>query len=775
MPQYCRNIAAILLLEEFYMNMKNKIKKLPLKTVYYMSFFFFIVIPIIIVLVAVLLILNQQFKKQAIENIKRAQEAIIADLESDEDIMSMRLSHLIYTNDNEILKFAAGTDITDLNIRNNYEKKLSQAVNMVLEPVKDIISVSFYMKDGNETYIKNKIMRTQEEIKGTKWYQSAMKNTNTVCIGFYDTESTNDLYKGSKKDSLVLVFALSPNVTTDRSQKIEMVMFFQSSGASERIKSYNQSYLAGKNKLGIAQIYGSDGELVYSTMKSDSSSDFSSGEYTCVTSPIEFNNSTWYIKNYIKTTELTADYWRTAIWVLGAAILILTLAGYYSRYFLRSIVRPIEEISGGLKQVEEGNLEVYIASKGQSEIRNMIHQFNAMVRRLKVLVDEYKERIESIEKTPGDYFAAMLEGEMTPEEVNGKSKEFFMEHYAILGFMVEGYSSKEKEEDLALKLVNSFERNPRFASRCILYMESTVFFLVFYRITEKDYSYNLVQMAEELQRTGIKEFDVRLFVCIGQKKFGYNEFSNGIKEIRSKICLRHLKGSNSIFDLNQNHEKAEMLLNIAERYEKLAGALYIADEKNAMQEKEKMLELFPNHSMDEIRMQVYAAILAIGNRFSRDNSNFSEIFGKQYDYMEKIERIEEVRSLKLWVTNYFAWIMDYSASKLNIAKTDMIVKAKRFISDNYEDADLSLKKVAEHVGLNEKYFTNRFTKDTGETFTSYLTELRIQKARELLKTTNFKVYEIAEMVGYYNVEHFNRMFKKLNGISPAQYRKTDNL
>jgi len=119
--------------------------------------------------------------------------------------------------------------------------------------------------------------------------------------------------------------------------------------------------------------------------------------------------------------------------------------------------------------------------------------------------------------------------------------------------------------------------------------------------------------------------------------------------------------------------------------------------------------------------------------------------------------------------------MDYSASKLNIAKTDMIVKAKRFISDNYEDADLSLKKVAEHVGVNEKYFTNRFTKDTGETFTSYLTELRIQKARELLKTTNFKVYEIAEMVGYYNVEHFNRMFKKLNGISPAQYRKTDKL
>ena len=101
-----------------------------------------------------------------------------------------------------------------------------------------------------------------------------------------------------------------------------------------------------------------------------------------------------------------------------------------------------------------------------------------------------------------------------------------------------------------------------------------------------------------------------------------------------------------------------------------------------------------------------------------------------------------------------------------------IVRAKRYMADHYEDCDLSLPKVAEHVGLNEKYFTNRFTKETGENFSSYLTALRMQKAKELLKTTTFKVYEISEMVGYHNVEHFNRMFKKLNGITPARYRKT---
>ena len=53
--------------------------------------------------------------------------------------------------------------------------------------------------------------------------------------------------------------------------------------------------------------------------------------------------------------------------------------------------------------------------------------------------------------------------------------------------------------------------------------------------------------------------------------------------------------------------------------------------------------------------------------------------------------------MKLWLTNYFAWIMDYSASKLNVSETDVIIKAKRYISDHYEDPELSLLKVAEYV------------------------------------------------------------------------------
>ncbi|WP_099469850.1 helix-turn-helix domain-containing protein [Konateibacter massiliensis] len=750
--------------------MSHKKKNLPLKTVYYRSFIVFTVLPILVVLVIALSILNIQFKKQAIENIERAQENVITNLKADIDTMSMRLSHIVYTNNNEILQYASETDTSVAATRYENEQRLSQSVNMALEPVKEIVSVGFYMKDGINVYVKRDINREIDEIKKSSWYQEALEKSNQVCVGSYDTKSTSDLFNGGKKDLLILVFAIAPDVKTDRSQKIEMVTFYQSTKAAERIGEYNKAYLAGKNKLGMTRITDADGTIIFST--SEEEPDYKEAGYTSIKTPIAFNNTQWIIESYIKTKELTSDYWETAMLVLGTAVLILLFAGYYFGYFLKGIVKPVEVISQGLKQVEEGKLDIHIEPSGQYEIRSMIHQFNAMVRRLKALIEDYEERVRNISHTPSYYLGAMIKGEMTPEEVNETTKEFFMEGYAIIGLMIDRYSSAETETKCALRVISSFERNPRFASRCVLHMESAKFLLVFYRITETDYKSNIIKMIDELQKIGAREADIHMFACIGSRKYGCQNFESAVNEIKESMCLCHLKKENGLIYLEDKKELYQIIIKHSFFYEKLAEALYIADEKNSLQEREKLFELFANKSMEESKAEVYAVITAIGKRFNRDNSRFSDVFGQPYDYMEKMDKIEDVRSLRLWITNYFTWIIDFSASKLNIMETDVIVKAKRFMSDHYEEADLSLAMVADYVGLNEKYFTNRFTKETGETFSSYLTELRIQKAKELLKTTNFKIYEVAQMSGYHNVEHFNRMFKKLNQISPAQYRKT---
>lgn len=751
------------------LRMRKKRKRLSLKKVYYLAFFLLIVIPLLLVLMIALLILNQQFKKQAVENIERAQENIVTELISDINVMSMRLTHLAYTNNNEIIGYAAGTDTEDVLEKYDYEQKLFQAGNLALEPVKDIVSVGFYMKDGRETYIKNTINRSVEEIRKEVWYQEALEHPNSVYVGSYDTTSMNDLYLGGKKDLLVLVFALSPDVKIDRSQKIEMVTFYQLTGSGDTIREYNQEYVKGRNKLGIMQVAKNDGDVIFSTVEQ---TEYNKSEYTCVRTPVQFGENVWYIESYIKTGELTQDFWKVAWMILAIAVLIFVMAGCYSAYFLRSIIKPMEEISSGLRQVEEGNIGIHITPKGQFEVRSMIHQFNAMVRRLHALIDEYEEKMKGAAKSQGDYFADLLKQNITPQEVSRRSHEFFEDNYVILGFSVDKYAAGKNDMESARLLTESFERNLRFSSRCLIYPESPRMFLVFYRITEEDYVSRAMLMIQELQNMVEREFGVDLAVCIGRERTGWAQFEDAVREVKENICLRFLFGVKAVVDLQHESRRADRIIALSETYQKLADSLLIADEKNMTEERDKLFDILGKEPREEWEMHIMAAILAIANRFETDNFHFWELFEKKYNYPDKLSRLEENRSVKIWLTNYFAWIMDYTAGKLNLMETDVIVKAKRYISDNYEDADLSLSKVAECVGLNEKYFTNRFTKETGETFSSYLTKLRLQKAKELLKTTTFKIYEISEMVGYNNVEHFNRMFKKQNKMTPAQYRKT---
>ena len=99
-----------------------------------------------------------------------------------------------------------------------------------------------------------------------------------------------------------------------------------------------------------------------------------------------------------------------------------------------------------------------------------------------------------------------------------------------------------------------------------------------------------------------------------------------------------------------------------------------------------------------------------------------------------------------------------------------IKHAKKYIEQNYSQ-NISLKEVAEIIGYNATYFSSLFKKETGETFNEYLVKRRLEVAKELLRTTSDKIETIALTVGYNDVKHFNKIFKKDTTLKPSEYRK----
>ncbi len=102
--------------------------------------------------------------------------------------------------------------------------------------------------------------------------------------------------------------------------------------------------------------------------------------------------------------------------------------------------------------------------------------------------------------------------------------------------------------------------------------------------------------------------------------------------------------------------------------------------------------------------------------------------------------------------------------------TDIIIKAREYILDHFSE-NIKLSDISEYLNLSHCYFSTVFKKITGESFIDYVTKLKILEAQKLLKKGRYRIYEVAEMLGYENAYYFSRVFKKITGNTPKEYIK----
>ncbi|TBL70517.1 response regulator transcription factor [Paenibacillus thalictri] len=99
----------------------------------------------------------------------------------------------------------------------------------------------------------------------------------------------------------------------------------------------------------------------------------------------------------------------------------------------------------------------------------------------------------------------------------------------------------------------------------------------------------------------------------------------------------------------------------------------------------------------------------------------------------------------------------------------IIKKALHIVNERYTE-DLQLAQLAEEVFVTPNYLSRLFKQETGQSFSECVSQLRLEKAKELLTNTAMKVYQIGETVGYPNPRYFNEWFQKATGLTPTDYR-----
>lgn len=131
---------------------------------------------------------------------------------------------------------------------------------------------------------------------------------------------------------------------------------------------------------------------------------------------------------------------------------------------------------------------------------------------------------------------------------------------------------------------------------------------------------------------------------------------------------------------------------------------------------------------------------------------------------------EEIQKLMLEMVKIYCQLVNkYSVKEYSPTVQKVIVMIESDLA-----ADLSLSELATTLNINASYLSTVFKKETGKTITTYVNERRIELAQELLKTTNLQIQTIAQYCGIFDVHYFTRLFKKVAGVSPKQYREENS-
>ncbi|HHX59542.1 MAG TPA: response regulator [Epulopiscium sp.] len=146
------------------------------------------------------------------------------------------------------------------------------------------------------------------------------------------------------------------------------------------------------------------------------------------------------------------------------------------------------------------------------------------------------------------------------------------------------------------------------------------------------------------------------------------------------------------------------------------------------------------------------------------------VWDKKDNFLLEINKLKTKEKINAWLFDICIKISNELVQTRNHNKNDLIEKAKDHIQHNYSDEDLNAEKLCDMLHISTNYFSALFKKETGLTFTTYLTKTRIDQAKKLLRNTDLKTFDIGNQVGYSQGHYFSYVFKKNTGISPTEYR-----
>lgn len=285
----------------------------------------------------------------------------------------------------------------------------------------------------------------------------------------------------------------------------------------------------------------------------------------------------------------------------------------------------------------------------------------------------------------------------------------------------------------------------------------------------------LMNLLNDICKESRRLLDVSITIGVGRSCDTLQEINRSYQTSVDALGYRAIVGSGKAIYINDVEPVSRGKLQLDDKGEaELAGAIKFGPRELIEDVIRNLVARMDDAKVHARQYQVY--MLSIVNCMIRlmqqYDLNMSEMFDSENRYTDMMEGIycrEEFAERIIPV----ACRMNEALNRERDNTTKKVIReAKEYIRENYSNPELSVEMLCRHLHMSPAYFSTVFKKETGQTYVNYLTEVRLEKAVELLNETDDKTYMIARKVGYQEQNYFSYVFKKQYGVSPTKYRGT---
>lgn len=384
------------------------------------------------------------------------------------------------------------------------------------------------------------------------------------------------------------------------------------------------------------------------------------------------------------------------------------------------------------------------------------------------------------------FFEQIVAGQLSVEEIYEKAGQLNMDIYAPC-YNIVLYDIKTKKKNNSEKYADALAELRDELIR--FFMEHPEYLLVRQNLTtyavlikgDQEQTVLSTERCMEMLKSIAEQYEekVEWYVAVGTPVYRlsglpacYEEVSK-ILSYRHLLLEQHILSGESIRRLTSGDEESR-LKNLD--MSKIDPAVLQGFFQNGQPEEVRdFVKGYVNSLRDAAQSKLFCQYLMLNVRFTA--IAFVESLGyTQEEFLDNLECVRLMgqavteKELELYIYGMISRAVEMREKESRSQYRNIIRQALAYIEENYGNENISLKEVAQHTNVSTNYFSAVFSQEMQQTFVEYLTQKRMEKAKELLRKSDKRSAEIALEVGYKDPHYFSFVFRKTQGCTPRDYR-----